>query len=227
MPITLGDTSITSSSGNVGVAGTGSLVLPSGTTGQRPGTPSTGMLRVNSTTGITEVYDGVGWMPQGVLVKMEHWRDNTRRTFSSVSTTNYEAVTGTITRRRLDTGILVTGQWYGGGGTVNYPSIGQFFKLNTNRHSRGITYTGRDSDNMSSHSMVGFNIYFTPAELGSTTGTINWAWGWNWPNNPGNAVRPIMGMNTNASDDGRVTGSQEGSALTFWEFLPGIDSYGG
>ena len=61
MPITLGDTSITSSTGNVGVAGTGSLVLPAGTTGQRPGTPSDGMLRFNTTSSSLEFYGNSNW----------------------------------------------------------------------------------------------------------------------------------------------------------------------
>jgi len=40
---------------------TGYFDLPSGTTAQRPGSPDTGMIRYNSTTGFAEVYTSVGW----------------------------------------------------------------------------------------------------------------------------------------------------------------------
>jgi len=42
-------------------AGTGAAILPSGTTAQRPGSPSEGMLRYNSTTGLYEQYTVTGW----------------------------------------------------------------------------------------------------------------------------------------------------------------------
>jgi len=41
-------------------AGTGGLALPSGTTAQRPATPTNGMMRYNSTTGFAEVYTTLG-----------------------------------------------------------------------------------------------------------------------------------------------------------------------
>lgn len=40
---------------------TGYFDLPSGNTAQRPGSPDTGMIRYNSTTGFAEVYTSVGW----------------------------------------------------------------------------------------------------------------------------------------------------------------------
>ena len=43
------------------VAGTGAIVVPSGTTEQRPGTEVNGMLRYNSTTGYMEAYTVSGW----------------------------------------------------------------------------------------------------------------------------------------------------------------------
>jgi len=44
--------------GDITMSGSGSLKLPSGTTGQRPGSPSAGMFRFNSTLGQPEWYDG-------------------------------------------------------------------------------------------------------------------------------------------------------------------------
>ena len=49
--------------GFVGSSGTGALTVPNGTTGQRPVTTATGMLRYNSTTGFMEAYSAVGWAP--------------------------------------------------------------------------------------------------------------------------------------------------------------------
>jgi hypothetical protein len=44
-------------------ANTGALKLPSGTTGQRPGTPVLGMQRWNSDRGVVEVWNGSVWLP--------------------------------------------------------------------------------------------------------------------------------------------------------------------
>lgn len=43
-------------SNNATINSTGSLTLPVGTTGQRPGAPANGMIRVNTTTNILEIY---------------------------------------------------------------------------------------------------------------------------------------------------------------------------
>lgn len=43
------------------VYGTGSLQIPIGTTAERPGTPTAGMIRMNSTNGEAEFYNGVDW----------------------------------------------------------------------------------------------------------------------------------------------------------------------
>jgi len=51
--------------GNVTIDTTTGLVIPTGTTAQRPGTPSTGTLRFNSTTTLAEIYDGSSWKEVG------------------------------------------------------------------------------------------------------------------------------------------------------------------
>lgn len=40
---------------------TGGLFLPRGTTEQRPASPTTGMMRFNTTTNAVEVYNGSSW----------------------------------------------------------------------------------------------------------------------------------------------------------------------
>ena len=55
--------------GKTGVANqtttTGSVALPSGTTGQRDGSPSAGFIRFNTTVTSAEIYDGSAWTAVG------------------------------------------------------------------------------------------------------------------------------------------------------------------
>lgn len=61
--------------GNLVLSSTGFLQLPTGTTGQRPGSPAQGYVRFNSSTVGVETYDGTQWdlltptvaIPEGVL----------------------------------------------------------------------------------------------------------------------------------------------------------------
>jgi len=59
------DTTVYSDTANANVyikpTGAGSLVVPNGTTGQRPGSPTAGMMRYNTTTNEIEVYQGSAW----------------------------------------------------------------------------------------------------------------------------------------------------------------------
>ena len=90
---------------------TGSGVLPSGTTGQRDGSPSAGYLRFNSTTSSFEGHNGSAWAPVGggatggsgeqVFVENENQIDN-----NYTITTNFNALTtGPIT---VASGVTVT-----------------------------------------------------------------------------------------------------------------------
>lgn len=45
--------------------GAAGIVIPSGTTAQRAGTPASGTLRFNTTTTIGEMYSGTAWFPLG------------------------------------------------------------------------------------------------------------------------------------------------------------------
>ena len=51
--------------GDVTISSTTALQLPVGTTAQRPGSPSAGDLRFNSTDTKAEIYDGTGWTAVG------------------------------------------------------------------------------------------------------------------------------------------------------------------
>jgi hypothetical protein len=65
-----GTTIIEGNDGGAQLTGaTGAFTIPVGTTAQRPGTPATGMLRLNTDTGdVVEVYDGTAWVAVGEQV---------------------------------------------------------------------------------------------------------------------------------------------------------------
>lgn len=48
-----------------GAGTTGALRVPPGTTAQRPGSPTAGMLRFNTTTSKMEYYNGTAWVALG------------------------------------------------------------------------------------------------------------------------------------------------------------------
>jgi len=53
--------------GNIAVSGTEGIVIPSGTTAQRPVSPATGTMRFNTTTSRFEGYNGTAWVPIDTL----------------------------------------------------------------------------------------------------------------------------------------------------------------
>jgi len=51
------------------IGGTAGISIPSGTTAQRSGTPLTGALRFNTSLGISEIYNGTAWIPEGKIIQ--------------------------------------------------------------------------------------------------------------------------------------------------------------
>lgn len=70
-------------SANPTIPGTGGVLIPTGTTAERPDTPVTGTVRYNSTLGYHEKFTGAYWGPYGRLLQ--------------VSTVNITAQSGTTT----------------------------------------------------------------------------------------------------------------------------------
>ena len=61
-----GTTSIEGETDGAKIDATGALTIPVGTTAQRPGTPATGMLRLNTDNNdVVEVYNGTAWVTVG------------------------------------------------------------------------------------------------------------------------------------------------------------------
>ena len=64
------------SSGDITMSGTGSLKVPSGTTAQRPSSPTAGMMRYNSSNSELEVYTTM-WTPIKTEAPLEFQQGST------------------------------------------------------------------------------------------------------------------------------------------------------
>ncbi len=96
--------------------------LPIGTTAERPGTPSTGMLRYNTTALVPEIYTGAVWDPLYPPGSVMYFATTTtpdgwlRCNGASVSTTTYAALFSAIGYT-----------WGGGGASFSLPDLrGEF-----------------------------------------------------------------------------------------------------
>jgi len=107
----LGKFTTLSASGDVSFTSTGFLLLPSGTTAQRPGSPVVGEIRYNSTTSLFEGYTSGAWGSLGggatgggsdQIFNLNGQTVTTNYTIPSGKNAN---TTGTVT---INTGIVVT-----------------------------------------------------------------------------------------------------------------------
>lgn len=104
---------------NTNISSTGFIALPSGTTGQRPGSPSTGMIRYNTTINDTEYYDGTSWNPisntgpeatGGTIIDTEIGGESYRiHQFTTVGNSNFTVTKGG------EVEVLIVGGGGGGG----------------------------------------------------------------------------------------------------------------
>jgi len=79
--------------GNAKITSTGALILPVGTTAQRPSTPVVGMFRFNSTTDRFEGYNGATWVILGATLPTNEVTDYGATTSTAVSNHDYGAIT--------------------------------------------------------------------------------------------------------------------------------------
>ena len=86
---------------------TGAIVMPVGTTAQRPGTGVVGMMRFNSDIDAFEGYNGASWVKLGGMTPSNDSRDNGLITDSEVFDVDYGAITDTDTASyTLDRGLV-------------------------------------------------------------------------------------------------------------------------
>ena len=150
---------------------------------------------------------------QAGVLAVNSFTNNTRTSLSANSTTNYELWSGTVTRTSA-TSNMVMMAGLPMATAENHPNIGNFCKLNTSRKRAGNYH-----NNTSSCQSMEVLTYFSAADLGSTTGSIDWAIGWNHERNTAGdtstTVKPAVTWNYNGSDDSR--GTQSVSQLIIWE----------
>ena len=79
--------------GNTKITSTGALILPVGTTAQRPATPVVGMFRFNSTTDRFEGYNGASWVILGSVLPTNEATDYSAISTTAISNHDYGAIT--------------------------------------------------------------------------------------------------------------------------------------
>ena len=92
------DITIDAESGDVIIAGTGALVIPTGTQAERP-TAVTGMIRFNSDNNEVELYNGSSWVsisPSNSITKNDFDGDNSTTAFTLGSSSTTDAVIVTL-----------------------------------------------------------------------------------------------------------------------------------
>jgi len=99
-----------------------SVLIPIGTTAERPGTPLTGMIRYNTSLVVPETYTGLVWEPLYPVGSIMYFARSTapdgwlKANGASVSTTTYAALFNNIGYT-----------WGGGGASFNLPDLrGEF-----------------------------------------------------------------------------------------------------
>ena len=86
---------------------TGAIVMPVGTTAQRPGTGVVGMMRFNSDIDAFEGYNGASWVKLGGMTPSNDSRDNGSITDTEAFNVNYGSITDTDTASyTLDRGLV-------------------------------------------------------------------------------------------------------------------------
>ena len=186
----------------------GDVLYYNGTAWVRLGAGTSGQFLKTNGTGANPAWATV----QAGVLAVTSFTNSTRTGLPSTSTANYEMWSGTVTRTSATSKMvmqfilpLLTG--------VNGPNSGAFCKLNTHRQRDGVELIGMGTDWAP---LIG-NSYFTTANLGSTTGTIDWAIGWNHDKNLYNssAFQLAQVWNYNNSDDNRAGPTV--SQLLIWE----------
>jgi len=150
---------------------------------------------------------------QAGVLAVTSFTNSTRTSLSANTTTDYELWSGTVNRISA-TSNMVMMAGLPMATNVNHPNIGNFCKLNTSKKRAGNYH-----NNTTSSQSMEVLTYFSSADLGSTTGNIDWAIGWNHERNTAgdtsSTVRPAEIWNYNGSDDNR--GTQSVSQLIIWE----------
>ena len=145
---------------------TGSMIIPVGTTGNRPDTPATGMFRWNTSLSTMEIYDGSAWT-YGVTVDLISGGGGTVDTASSA---NGIEVTGALISKASGTSVGTSAVVVASFPLATFRS-GKYLVQVT----KGTTYEVSEVlvvHNGSVATQVQYGVTFTDATLGSTSAAI-------------------------------------------------------
>ena len=94
---------------------TGYFDIPSGTTGQRPASPTTGWIRFNTTTGNIESHNGTAWASISVVPAVEvlHLTTTSSTAFTANTITDVANMTLSITPSSITSRVRVEVRWAG------------------------------------------------------------------------------------------------------------------
>jgi hypothetical protein len=156
------------SSGDITMSGTGSVKVPSGTTAQRPSSPSAGMMRYNSTTSEFEVYSTM-WLPMKTTAPLEFQQASTYHRNWTIAAGGQSAQAGSgytaiSVNLNFEGNFTVISKW-----SHDYMGIGIGYKA-------GITngnFTGESNDNA--------GPYGGGASVDGFDSTVSYMGQYHWP----------------------------------------------
>lgn len=195
----------TATSTGFNLTGTGSLTIPSGTTAQRPSSPSAGMIRYNTETNKSEFYNGTNWLNV----------ESQAPDLQSISPTDFDGESGTT--------ITITGNFFSSDCTVQFKKTGGSYVNATSTNfvnaKRVTATTPEDYDVTESPISVKITQASGESELidGLTTGSAP-----TWVTSAGQLVAVNSGASINTSVSATDDGSIESYAITSGSLPSGV-----
>ena len=188
------DITLDAESGTLIISGTDGFVIPVGTTGERPGSPTTGQLRLNSSTGDLEFYDGANWEGandnSSAITSEKFDGDNTTTAFtlsnSATTETVFVSLNGVIqlptTAYTVSGTTLTFTEAPGSNDKIEVRQVAQSQTVSALTNSGGTAYVETNSD--ATVDIVGTEVNLTgiikqpqatkAADATGTTGQIAW-----------------------------------------------------
>ena len=188
------DITLDAETGTLIISGTDGFVIPVGTTGERPGSPTTGQLRLNSSTGDLEFYDGANWEGandnSSAITSEKFDGDNTTTAFtlsnSATTETVFVSLNGVIqlptTAYTVSGTTLTFTEAPGSNDKIEVRQVAQSQSVSALTNSSGTAYIETNSD--ATVDIVGTEVNLTgiikqpqatkAADATGTTGQIAW-----------------------------------------------------
>jgi hypothetical protein len=158
------------------VLGQQAVTMPADTTGNRP-TPSAGMIRYNTTTGLHECYDSLAtWRPLYTILYTHHFEDATRNIATSTGSADTVALSWSFTKQYANSYLVVRGM-LPISGQYSYQA-GEYMEIAGVRKYTGAHYVC-PPDSQGDDGVYGYialnGIWTTVNTTGSKTVNIGWA----------------------------------------------------